>query len=134
MNSLIQSVDPKILKRGGTPDDLNFLWPSGQSGRGHWGGVRVVLFNNCSVAKWSRVAKWVNIILDTNDRTTNKHNSKISYNNFYWLRIFAPMIHSLYPVRYLLIWQPCLMWQTLKWLKSTNSWSNHPFLTLTIWS
>ncbi len=30
-----RSVDPKILKGGGSPDsDQDFLWPSGQSGKG----------------------------------------------------------------------------------------------------
>ncbi len=40
-----------------------FLRPSGQSGKGV-GGARVCALNYCSIAKWSRVAKWVNILLD----------------------------------------------------------------------
>jgi hypothetical protein len=62
-----RSVDPKILKRGGCPDsDLDFLGPSGQSGKGV-GGARVCALNYCSIAKWSEVAKWVNILLDTSN-------------------------------------------------------------------
>jgi len=42
---------------------MDFLWPCGQSQKGV-GGARVFALNHCSIAKWSRVAKWVNIILD----------------------------------------------------------------------
>jgi hypothetical protein len=48
-----EKLDPvsgsKNIKRGGRPDsDLNFLWSSGQSGKG---------------VEWSRVAKWTNNII-----------------------------------------------------------------------
>jgi hypothetical protein len=49
----------------GSPDsDLDFLRPSGQSGKGV-GGARVCALHYCSIAKWSWVAKWVNTLLDT---------------------------------------------------------------------
>jgi hypothetical protein len=46
-----------ILKQGGSPDsDLDFLLPSGQSGKGV-GGAIVCALNHCNIAKRSRVAK-----------------------------------------------------------------------------
>jgi len=49
---------------GGSPDsDMNLLWPSSQSGKGV-GGAIVCALNHCSIAKWNRVAKWVNILPD----------------------------------------------------------------------
>ncbi len=61
--ALSRSVDSKILKRGGSPNsDLDFLWRSGLSGK-VVRGERVCALNYCSIAKWSRVAKGVNILL-----------------------------------------------------------------------
>jgi len=51
------------MKRGGSPDsDLDFLWPSIQSGKGV-GGARIGALNYCTLAKWSGFVKWVNILL-----------------------------------------------------------------------
>jgi hypothetical protein len=52
------------IKRGGSRD-LDFLWLSGESGKGV-GGARVCALNHCNIAKWSRVAKCVNILQDIN--------------------------------------------------------------------
>jgi hypothetical protein len=41
----------EILKRGGSPDsDLDFLYPSGQSGKGVDGAI-VCALNHCNIAK-----------------------------------------------------------------------------------
>ncbi len=65
MDNLIQSVDPKILKGVGAQIVIwTFYDQVVKVGKG-WVEQDFALFNNCSIAKWSRVAKWVNILQDS---------------------------------------------------------------------
>jgi len=90
------------IKKDGSPDsDLDFLWSSGQSRKGV-GAARVSALNHCSNAKWSRVAKWVNILLDYFQssgllwRTYSVHTRKMTmYKDIYLTRFLGSLPNRL---------------------------------------